>query len=712
VTRLFVRFLALALAALSVQAVAPASAQPPADAVLADEVTAREPRECTPPQQPPYQGRSLWSADLWPGGIVYYEFDANATSENRAAMRQAMDTLEQSAGVHFVAGTGQGSYLHIKNSTVNSSYVGMIGVGQTVNIYNWNYGFIMCHELMHALGLWHEQSRPDRGQFITVNYANIRNTCGSDGISSCAYNFDIRAAAMQGEYDFDSVMHYGPYAFSSNDQPTIVCLPPNEAWQPLIGQRTHLSVGDQQGLVSRYGPSTVPPPPPASWTQRVVSGPSARAGHAMAYDAQRGVTVLFGGNIYPAQYNSETWEWNGSTWTQRVVSGPSPRYGHAMAYDAARGVTVLFGGGPSENGDTWEWDGIAWTRRMVNGPSPRQSSAMAYDAARGVTVLFGGYFSEGPTGLNFADTWEWNGISWTQRSASGPSPRFAHAMAYDSPRAVIVLFGGTADSGGANNQTWEWNGTAWTQRSVSGPSQRSRHTMAYDPARAETILFGGLSLNAPSGETWIWNATAWAQRTGGPPPRYDHAMAYDAARAQTVLFGGATSTTTRSGETWLLTAPCVPTSVNAQPIPQAVCQGNTASFSTSPFGTGPFTYLWRRGGTPLADEPNHIVGATAGTLGIVNTIATDQGDYDCIVTNPCGTATSSAAALTVLVCTCSADFNGDGDTGTDLDIEAFFACLGGNCCPACGSADFNGDGDTGTDLDIEAFFRVLGGGSC
>ena len=61
----------------------------------------------------------------------------------------------------------------------------------------------------------------------------------------------------------------------------------------------------------------------------------------------------------------------------------------------------------------------------------------------------------------------------------------------------------------------------------------------------------------------------------------------------------------------------------------------------------------------------------------------------------------------------SADFDGDGDTGTDADIEAFFACLAGTCCPNCpASADFNGDGDTATDADIEAFFRVLAGGSC
>jgi len=60
------------------------------------------------------------------------------------------------------------------------------------------------------------------------------------------------------------------------------------------------------------------------------------------------------------------------------------------------------------------------------------------------------------------------------------------------------------------------------------------------------------------------------------------------------------------------------------------------------------------------------------------------------------------------------DFNGDGDFGTDQDIEAFFACLAGNCCFTCycGGADFNGDGDVGTDADIESFFRVLAGGSC
>jgi hypothetical protein len=68
----------------------------------------------------------------------------------------------------------------------------------------------------------------------------------------------------------------------------------------------------------------------------------------------------------------------------------------------------------------------------------------------------------------------------------------------------------------------------------------------------------------------------------------------------------------------------------------------------------------------------------------------------------------------LISCCGSADFDCDGDLGTDADIEAFFACLAGDCpSPPCTSnADFNADGDLGTDADIEAFFRVLAGGTC
>ena len=61
------------------------------------------------------------------------------------------------------------------------------------------------------------------------------------------------------------------------------------------------------------------------WTLREVSGPSSRDRVAIAYDAARGVIVLFGGSTDNG-LSGETWEWNGTVWIQRMVSGPSPRY--------------------------------------------------------------------------------------------------------------------------------------------------------------------------------------------------------------------------------------------------------------------------------------------------------------------------------------------------------------------------------------------------
>jgi len=58
-----------------------------------------------------------------------------------------------------------------------------------------------------------------------------------------------------------------------------------------------------------------------TWMRRVSNGPSvhpsARIGHAMAYDSARGVTVLFGGLDRSGAHCDDTWEWNGEIWRQR-----------------------------------------------------------------------------------------------------------------------------------------------------------------------------------------------------------------------------------------------------------------------------------------------------------------------------------------------------------------------------------------------------------
>jgi len=100
------------------------------------------------------------------------------------------------------------------------------------------------------------------------------------------------------------------------------------------------------------------------------------------------------------------------------------------------------------------------------------------------------------------DTWEWGGSSWTQVSTTGPSARREHAMAYDSQRGRIVMFGGFASTFNELDDTWEWDGSSWTQVSATGPSARSTHAMAYDSQRGRTVLFGGFGSSPYLGDTW------------------------------------------------------------------------------------------------------------------------------------------------------------------------------------------------------------------
>ena len=62
-------------------------------------------------------------------------------------------------------------------------------------------------------------------------------------------------------------------------------------------------------------------------------------------------------------------------WIARPAAGPPGRAEFGLAYDSTRGVTVLFGGhhgGDNRYGDTWEWDGVSWTQRAGTNGSFRR----------------------------------------------------------------------------------------------------------------------------------------------------------------------------------------------------------------------------------------------------------------------------------------------------------------------------------------------------
>jgi hypothetical protein len=298
----------------------------------------------------------------------------------------------------------------------------------------------------------------------------------------------------------------------------------------------------------------------AAWQQRATNGsPAARYYHAMAYDSARGRVVLFGGQS-GSGYAGDTWEYDGATatWTQiTTTGGPSGRLSPAMVYDSARGRIVLFGGDNNTTtflGDTWEYDGAASTWKQVTttgSPPARQSHAMIYDSARHRVVLFGGAASSGALG----DTWEYDGTTatWTMITTSGgPAPREYHAMAYDSARARVVLFGGLP----ALADAWEYDGSTatWTQIAPTrGPPGRQRHAMVYDSARARVVLFGGRNFTGVLGDTWEYDGASITWNESEPPDspttRSAAAMVYDSARARVVLFGGQNSSGTLA-DTW------------------------------------------------------------------------------------------------------------------------------------------------------------------
>ncbi len=317
----------------------------------------------------------------------------------------------------------------------------------------------------------------------------------------------------------------------------------------------------------------------ADWVRLVPpTEPAARAAHALSDDPLRGRVVLFGGTAeigtWPATTAfGDTWEWDGRTWTVVATGGPSPRAGAAMAFDRARRRHVLFGGGDDS---TWEWDGAGWSvLNTAVRPPVRQGAAMAYDAARARIVLHGGFTGGRPGVGPLADTWEFDGASWTLRSSAGPGEG---EMAYDAQRQRCVLVTR------ATATTWDWDGSAWTAR---GPAYQGGGALAWDPlgtvvitdggpriaawggsswrefgvdrelpqtvgaALAEhrgsghVLFFGGWFFSAsgqarPDGQTLLWDGLRWTapNLAVAPPARGDHAMVYSTRSGRVLMFGG------------------------------------------------------------------------------------------------------------------------------------------------------------------------------
>jgi hypothetical protein len=292
------------------------------------------------------------------------------------------------------------------------------------------------------------------------------------------------------------------------------------------------------------------------------TSPHSRTYHAMAYDRQSDRVILFGGST-SAEDLGDTWAYDSGsgTWTRMSASGgPSARRGHAMAYDAESDLIVLYGGRDVYgvyNHETWVYNYTynSWTQMSPTTHPPGLGfCAMAYDSESDRVILFGGYPNGGGTWAYDCDT-----NTWTQMSPPwSPSARYGCAMAYDSESDRIILYGGTTDGSNILNDTWayDYNTDTWSARYPAFPPPiRQMHSMCYHPASDQVVLFGGYYSGGYRGDTqtYRYNLDSWwpAYPPLSPSARGAHAMAYDDVNDQFVLFGGISSSGYMQ-DTWTL----------------------------------------------------------------------------------------------------------------------------------------------------------------
>ncbi|HXI12210.1 MAG TPA: kelch repeat-containing protein [Thermoanaerobaculia bacterium] len=288
------------------------------------------------------------------------------------------------------------------------------------------------------------------------------------------------------------------------------------------------------------------------WTEVVDEfAPGPRSLFVFEGDEQRGVVWLYGGqNERGSLY--DLWKLEDNRWSRIKAEGePSACSYPVGAFDSDRGRLVIL----CEDSSTFEWDGTAWFKfdNLTRKPPSRRFSHMTYDEKNKRSVMFGGYGSEGSTRSgNFSDylkeTWTWNGQAWTKNEKkTTPTARMLAAFFFDPVSQKTYLFGGIGRKSAEDRITrfsdmWSFDGTNWTKLKITGgPASRYGAQTGYNRSTSKTVMFGGKSdkeefLN----EHWEWNGTAWQKVDvrNPPSPRMNGRIDFDPSTNEMTLYGG------------------------------------------------------------------------------------------------------------------------------------------------------------------------------
>ncbi|XP_028970599.2 meprin A subunit alpha-like [Esox lucius] len=200
---------------------------------------------------PPGRNALVDKAFRWKFPIPYIladSLDLNA----KGVIFQAFEMYRLKSCVDFKPYEGEKSYIKFEKLDGCWSMVGDLQTGQQLSLGpSCDYKGTIMHELLHALGFYHEQSRTDRDDYVNIWWDQVL-----PGFDHSFYKYaDDFITDQNTPYDYESILHYGPYSFNKDPRyPTITAKDPEMT--KLLGQYNDFSSLDLLRLNRMYNCSS------------------------------------------------------------------------------------------------------------------------------------------------------------------------------------------------------------------------------------------------------------------------------------------------------------------------------------------------------------------------------------------------------------------------------------------------------------------------